>query len=339
MEMQLHIDKNSLTHVYRQLVEQITSLIQDGRLKTGDRLPSERNLADSLGIARGTVIKAYTELSRSGLLESTRARGCVVVGGPNFEIQGRKERAVTMISALIDKLAGLRFTGREMKAMIDLAILEREERLGSLAIAAVDCNPETLGMFTRQIGLLSRVSVSTFLLGELSTDPDPARRLGGFDLVLTTTTHRGDLAGLVPSLVPKIVPVKVSPSHETVMSLASVKPGQPIGVLCRSGQFLKIVELRLAELRIGGAVEALYSPRPQGSLARFIADRRVLIVPPTGREELSREEARTLTEFTQAGGLIVVFDYKIEEGSLLYVEERIRSLLGSRTGAMDGAEA
>lgn len=59
----------------RQLAQALRDAIRAGNLKPGDLLPSSRLLADSLGIARGTVTEAYEQLSAEGFLESRPRAG------------------------------------------------------------------------------------------------------------------------------------------------------------------------------------------------------------------------------------------------------------------------
>lgn len=67
---------------YEQIRRQLSSLIAVGVLQPGSRLPTVRSLAADLGIAAGTVARAYKELEQSGLIESRRRNGTVVVGPP-----------------------------------------------------------------------------------------------------------------------------------------------------------------------------------------------------------------------------------------------------------------
>ncbi len=202
---------------------------------------------------------------------------------------------------------------------------EREERLAALAVAAVDCNPETLGIWERQLGLLSRVSVRKLLLDELARDPDPASRLARFDLVITTTTHRAELAALAPGADARIVAVGVSPSQDTIVGLAALRPSQAVGVLCVSAQFLRIVRGAPARPRPRRRCDAPAAARPKRpALDRFLADRDVLVAPPGLRAALDRGTARALQRFDERGGSVVAFDYRIEHGSLAHLEERIR---------------
>jgi GntR family transcriptional repressor for pyruvate dehydrogenase complex len=57
------------TKVFQDVVAQIQEAILDGRLKTGDTLPSERQLKDMFNISRGTLREALRVLEQKGLIE------------------------------------------------------------------------------------------------------------------------------------------------------------------------------------------------------------------------------------------------------------------------------
>ncbi|MGK4585167.1 PLP-dependent aminotransferase family protein [Kitasatospora sp. HPMI-4] len=61
--------------LYRQLADRIRDAARRGEIGVGSRLPSERDLARSLGLSRTTVIAAYRHLREEGLLESARGSG------------------------------------------------------------------------------------------------------------------------------------------------------------------------------------------------------------------------------------------------------------------------
>jgi len=68
--MLLQIDRKAAQPVYLQIKEQIVALIRAGKLRSGDRLPSSRELSRQLDIARKTVLAAYLELSAEGWIDS-----------------------------------------------------------------------------------------------------------------------------------------------------------------------------------------------------------------------------------------------------------------------------
>ena len=77
--MKIQIDKSKKTPLYRQIAEQIQAQIISGEIPDGFQFPSERQLADTLGINRTTVLNAYKELKADGLLASHVGRGTVAV--------------------------------------------------------------------------------------------------------------------------------------------------------------------------------------------------------------------------------------------------------------------
>lgn len=64
--------------VYLSITRALESDISDGRIAPGDRLPTHRQLASSLGVNVGTVSRAYAEARRRGLIEGTVGRGTFV---------------------------------------------------------------------------------------------------------------------------------------------------------------------------------------------------------------------------------------------------------------------
>lgn len=82
MTTSITVDLDDAVPPYEQIRRQIASLIAIGELGPGDRLPTVRALAADLGVAVGTVSRAYKELESSGVLESRRRLGTVVAAGP-----------------------------------------------------------------------------------------------------------------------------------------------------------------------------------------------------------------------------------------------------------------
>lgn len=73
------IDKNSPIPIYHQLEEKVKSLIENGDLKPGDILPSEREYAEKYGISRMTVRQAISNLVNERLLNRIKGKGTFVM--------------------------------------------------------------------------------------------------------------------------------------------------------------------------------------------------------------------------------------------------------------------
>ncbi len=71
--------------VYRALAQAIETAITGGAVRQGTRLPPERLLAELLGLSRTTVVQAYRELERRGLVRGHVGRGTYVSAMPDPE--------------------------------------------------------------------------------------------------------------------------------------------------------------------------------------------------------------------------------------------------------------
>lgn len=76
--MILRIDATAALPVYEQIRQQVTLLVASGQFRTGDRLPTIRQLATDLGVARGTVERAYEHLVADGLVVQKGRGGTMV---------------------------------------------------------------------------------------------------------------------------------------------------------------------------------------------------------------------------------------------------------------------
>jgi 2-aminoadipate transaminase len=76
--MFFHVDRCSHVPIYLQIKESVRTLIAQGTLHPGERLPSTRQLAGKLGINRMTVEAAFSQLEADGLVSSHVGRGTFV---------------------------------------------------------------------------------------------------------------------------------------------------------------------------------------------------------------------------------------------------------------------
>lgn len=77
--MILRIDAKAALPVYEQIREQVTRMAVLGTLSAGTRLPTIRQLATDLGVAKGTVAKAYAILESAAVVESRGHKGTFVL--------------------------------------------------------------------------------------------------------------------------------------------------------------------------------------------------------------------------------------------------------------------
>ena len=91
--MILRVDTASAVPPYDQIRSQVATMIATGMLPVGRRLPTIRQLAVDLGLAGGTIARAYRELEQAGLIRSRGRHGTFVLERP-LDPHPDRERAL-----------------------------------------------------------------------------------------------------------------------------------------------------------------------------------------------------------------------------------------------------
>jgi GntR family transcriptional regulator / MocR family aminotransferase len=85
MQLAISLPTDTKLPVYKQVSDALREAILCGRLKPGDKLPSTRELADSLNVSRFTVIRSYEELVSQGYIQTSSGSGTFV--NPNLALE------------------------------------------------------------------------------------------------------------------------------------------------------------------------------------------------------------------------------------------------------------
>jgi GntR family transcriptional regulator len=128
------ITTGSGTPIYRQIIEQVRLGVATGTLAPGDALPSVRSLAEQHLVNANTVVKAYAELVRDGVLESHHGKGFFVA--EKRQVYSRAERLRRLrqaVDAFVHEAVFLDFTADEIRQ----AVAEK--------LADLDLEPKSVG--------------------------------------------------------------------------------------------------------------------------------------------------------------------------------------------------
>ena len=79
-EIEVRLSGSAGSPIFTQIADHLRQMVATGRLQPGERLPTVRELAESLAISPGTVVKAYRQLEQDGVIQSRRGGGTAVVG-------------------------------------------------------------------------------------------------------------------------------------------------------------------------------------------------------------------------------------------------------------------
>jgi GntR family transcriptional regulator len=130
----ISITTGSGTPIYRQIIEQVRLGVATGTLAPGDAMPSVRSLAEQNLVNANTVVKAYAELVRDGVLESHHGKGFFVA--QKRQVYARAERLRRLrqaVDAFVHEAVFLDFTADEIRQIV-------EEKLADL-----DLEPKPVG--------------------------------------------------------------------------------------------------------------------------------------------------------------------------------------------------
>ena len=116
----VEVDPRSGVPIYVQIVEQVRHAVDAGGLRPGERLPTVRRLAENLAVAPNTIVKAYNELQRVGLVESRPGVGTVVAEGVEEVARERRiEEIFERLRMLVRDAAALGISEDELWASLD----------------------------------------------------------------------------------------------------------------------------------------------------------------------------------------------------------------------------
>ncbi len=120
------INPSSGVPIYRQLMDQVRTLIGAGRLTEGAMVPSVRQIAEGLQINPMTVSKAWSVLERDGVLERVRGQGMRVLAAakPRATVKERLQALQPLLEQVVIQAAQLSLSREQVLAAMAAALKE-----------------------------------------------------------------------------------------------------------------------------------------------------------------------------------------------------------------------
>lgn len=318
------INTNLETPIYQQLVDSIRVAIKKEVLLSGQQLPTVQQLANTLEIARGTVKRAYDELEHLGLIEKVQGRGTFVSYQPENS-GSRKERAMTAISKLLDDLENMGFTRSEINIFLNLKLRELSEKEANVKVVAVECNPENLSQISKQLRHIGGVDLYSYLLDNIKQYP---YKLGeDFDLIITTSAHAEYLESVVPTKN-HIIRIALRPAAQGLSRIIKIAPGKNVGIITYSKRFGKLLYNTCQMYAENVTVHPPLVCADETDLKAYLKGKDVILVPELKEKLLNAQAVEAIDKFS---GEVIGCYYEMDEGSLLYLETKIKRLLDKKT--------
>ena len=105
--------------IYRQIVNQVKYLIASGLLLPDEELPAIRTLALQLKVTPNTIVKAYDELEKSGVIQKRRGSGSYVSETRSLLATRERRRIVEQrVDALLAEAHQLNFTADDVARIL-----------------------------------------------------------------------------------------------------------------------------------------------------------------------------------------------------------------------------
>jgi len=124
------LDMRSGVPVYRQIIDQVLVGVASGACRSGDQLPTVRQVAVDLAINPNTVVRAYRELEIRGILTSHQGTGTFITSAkvdPN-DVE-RQRRLSQLVGEFVAHAGGAGFTLQEvMDRLVELSEQENKRR-------------------------------------------------------------------------------------------------------------------------------------------------------------------------------------------------------------------
>lgn len=324
MDTMYQIDNTLDVPIYQQLVDTIQAAVKKGTLTAGQKLPTVQEMSENLGIARGTIKRAYDELERMGLVEKGQGRGTFVRYQPAHS-GSRKERAMAAIDQLLDELEEMGLSASEINIFLNLKLKERAEKDAYIKVAVVECNPENLSQMSEQLRHLPGVDIYSYLMESIQQYP---YTLGdGFDLIVTTAAHASYLEEILPEKR-QVVRVAIRPSTGCLSDIIRLRAGQRVGIVGYSSRFSQLLHTTCATYAEGVDLAESFVFGPNTDLSRYLRDKDAVLVPKYYEKLFGDQANEALRQFR---GSIIECHYVMDEGSLLYLETKIKRLLEEKS--------
>jgi len=127
--MELRINFSSGVPIYLQLMEQIKHAVETGAVRAGEQLPAIRKVAEDLAMNPNTVVRAYRELERDGMLDLRHGSGVYVSASrTNAAKTAALERAGGILAEALDEVAALGLTEAETRRVFESELAQERER-------------------------------------------------------------------------------------------------------------------------------------------------------------------------------------------------------------------
>jgi GntR family transcriptional regulator len=118
-----HLAAHSNVPAYVQIQEQVRQALLTGVLRPGEQLPTVKEVVGSLAINPNTVLKAYRELERAGLVEGRQGVGTFALRRPDGPPPGEQAALRRSLARWVTKARSVGLEEGDMESLLRATLL------------------------------------------------------------------------------------------------------------------------------------------------------------------------------------------------------------------------
>jgi GntR family transcriptional regulator len=209
--MQFVLNKNQKSTLYEQAREQLITALHMGTLRSGDRLPSVRQLAQRNNLNIKTAFAIYQRLKGEGYLEIRTGSGAYVSDIERMDLdQAYCLSIIHLIKSNLAQANQLKIEPRQYSGMVQSFI--DKSPLHTIQVAVIECNKEQINLFASEMSERLKVCVTPVILSDLENpDPGLSTALAQMDYFVTTDFHYNQVKEFGAGYKKKILQVRLNP--------------------------------------------------------------------------------------------------------------------------------
>ena len=313
----IEISKKSGVPLYIQVKKQIMDAIKKGTLKVGAKMPTERELSQSLQVSRNTISTAYNDLEQEGALKSYQGKGTFVVEEVmSWDSRDIKKKIIKFVDLGLEEALAIGMKPEEFLDIVDQRVSEKKQIMDKIVAIYVECNIEQAIMFSSQLSKNSNMNVMYLTVNDLEKmDKNTKDKIESAEFIITTFNHINKVTRLTAGLNKEILGVAITPNLEPIVKIARYSSNTKFGFMCISEEFMFKIKGALEKAGLS-EVDIKYSnTTDEDELKDIIEKSDVMIVSPGRYKDVKNANFKNKE--------IIQFLYSLDDGSVKALRSKI----------------
>jgi len=279
--MNFKLEKSRGIPYYIQLKNYIKSRIESGAIESG-KLPPVRQVARDFGVSVNTVLRAYDELGKEGMVAGSVGKGTFITTTPQeLKRQTKQSLLRKIIEHSLEEALSLEFTIEEFRKTVEDYSREKLEMMQKINLSFIECNIEQINYFTDHLELDPHIHRLPVLLDDLVKQKAEAiAKISKSDILVTSFHHLDEVREYLVHMGKPIIGINLEPEVTTLIEIAKISPESRVGIVTTSAQFGKIIREILKGLDLN-FMEILTTNSKDGETVRALVSQcdAVLVSP------------------------------------------------------------